>query len=131
MRERVFARALAVSAVTALGAAGVAGAAHASPVPVTATAKAAVTATAKSAKAYDFNGDGYPDLALGSPYGKVGSKTSAGFVTIVYGSKSGPNLKKKQVFSQDSAGVPGAAETGDHFGFSLAAADFDGDGWTD
>ena len=131
MRERVFARALAVSAVTALGAAGWAAAAHASAVPVTAKATAGVTATAKVAKPYDFNGDGYPDVALGSPYGKVGSRSSAGFVTIVYGSKSGPNLNKKQVFSQDSAGIPGAAETGDHFGYSLTSFDYNKDGYAD
>ncbi|HEV7962093.1 MAG TPA: FG-GAP repeat protein [Actinoplanes sp.] len=131
MRQRVFARALAVSAVTALGTAGSAGAAHASAVPVTAKATAGVTATAKVAKPYDFNGDGYPDVALGSPYGKVGSRSSAGFVTIVYGSKSGPNLTKKQVFSQDSAGIPGAAETGDHFGYSLTSFDYNKDGYAD
>ncbi len=125
MRERVFARALAVSAVTALGAMGIAGPAGAVP------GVAAVKAAAGAAKPYDFNGDGYPDLALASPYGKVGTKSSAGFVTIVYGSKTGPNTAKKAVFSQDSSGVPGAAESTDHFGFSVTSFDYDQDGYAD
>jgi hypothetical protein len=124
VRQRVFSRVLAVAAVTALGAAGMAGAVHASAVSIEAKAAA-------GAKAYDFNGDGYPDLALGSPYGKVGSTTSAGFVTIVYGSKTGANTAKKQVFSQSTAGVPGTAEKNDHFGYSLTSLDYDHDGYAD
>lgn len=86
---------------------------------------------AAPAKAYDFNGDGYADLAIGSPNGKVGSKAGAGFVSVVYGSAAGLNTGKKKVFTQNSAGVPGAAEAGDHFGHSLASADFDRDGYAD
>ncbi|GLY88053.1 FG-GAP repeat protein [Actinoallomurus iriomotensis] len=129
MKVRVFSRTLAVTAVTALGAAGVAGTVHASAAP--STAQAAVKAAPAGAKPYDFNGDGYPDLALGSPYGTVGSLTTAGFVTIVYGSASGPNTAKKQVISQDTAGVPGVAEKADHFGFSLTSFDYDEDGYAD
>ncbi|MFB9835788.1 FG-GAP repeat protein [Actinoallomurus acaciae] len=127
MRSSVFSRALAAAAVTAMGAAGTAGVAHASVVSAGTTVKAAAT----GAKPYDFNGDGYPDLALGDPYGKVGSLTSAGFVTIVYGSKSGANTAKKQVISQNTSGVPGAAEKNDHFGYSLVSLDYDRDGYAD
>lgn len=127
MKERFLARALAVSAVTALGAVGLAGAAHASRLPVQAPAAAPL----KVVKSYDFNGDGYPDLALGNPYGAVSGHAAAGFVTIVYGSSSGLNTAKKQVFSQNSTGVPGAAEAYDHFGFSLTSLDFDHDGYAD
>jgi hypothetical protein len=129
VKVRVFSRALAATAVIALGAAGVAGTAHASVVP--GTAKAALKAAPAGAKPYDFNGDGYTDLALGDPYGTVGSHTTAGFVTIVYGSASGPNTAKKQVISQDTSGVPGAAEAADHFGFSLTSLDYDEDGYAD
>ena len=125
MRVRVFSRALAVTTVVALGAAGMAGAAHASAVPSTAKAAAA------GAQPYDFNGDGHTDLALGDPYGAVGGKTTAGFVTIVYGSSSGLNTAKKQVFSQNTTGVPGTAEAADHFGFSLTSLDYDADGYAD
>ncbi|MEV5704074.1 hypothetical protein [Actinoallomurus sp. NPDC052274] len=116
-------RALAVSAITAIGA-GLAGVAHASPLPRAA-------APLKVVRPYDFNGDGYPDLALGNPYGTVSGHAGAGFVTIVYGSSAGLNTGKKQVFSQNSSGVPGAAEAGDHFGYSVASLDYDHDGYAD
>ncbi len=125
MKRRVFARALAVSAVTAMGATGIAGLVHANAAPAT------VKAAAGAAKPYDFNGDGFPDLALGSPYGKVGTHTSAGFVTVVYGAATGPNTAKKTTISQDTAGVPGVAENTDHFGFSLTSFDYDKDGYAD
>ncbi|MGH3389708.1 MAG: FG-GAP-like repeat-containing protein [Actinomadura sp.] len=118
MRSRVFARTVAVAAITALGGLGLAGLAPSA-------------SAVMPPKAFDFNGDGYRDLAIGSPYGKVGTKTSAGFVSVIYGSSSGLNTAKKKVFTQDSAGVPGAAEAYDHFGNSLASADFDGDGYGD
>ncbi|MCW2901616.1 MAG: repeat protein, partial [Streptosporangiaceae bacterium] len=118
MRSRFFARAAAIAAVTALGGLGLAG-----------LSTSALAAT--PAKAYDFNGDGYRDVAVGSPYGKVGTKTSAGFVSVMYGSSKGLDTGKKKVFSQDSTGVPGAAEAYDHFGYSLTSADFDRDGYAD
>ncbi|HEY7485655.1 MAG TPA: FG-GAP-like repeat-containing protein [Streptosporangiaceae bacterium] len=83
------------------------------------------------AKPYDFNGDGFRDVALGSPYGTVGTVANAGFVTILYGSASGTSAAKKQVVSQSSAGVAGSSEAGDHWGYSVASADFDGDGYAD
>jgi FG-GAP repeat len=126
---KIFSRALAVTAATALGAAGVAGAVHASVAP--AKARAAVTAAATGAKPYDFNGDGYPDLALGSPNGRVGSYSGAGFVSITYGSTTGANTKKKVVISQNTSGVPGVAEAGDHFGYALTSFDYDRDGYAD
>ncbi len=87
-------------------------------------------AAAKPAQMGDFNGDGYADLAIGAPNGKVGG-TTGGYVGIVYGSKAGAKTSHHQIISQNSAGVPGAAENGDRFGASLAAADFDGDGYSD
>lgn len=143
MRTRFISRALAATAVTAMGAAGLAGmtgTAHASAVPRTATApaKGAKAGTAKpraaaalGAKPYDFNGDGHPDLALGDPYGTVGTVTTAGFVTIVYGSATGPDTTKKTIISQATTGVPGTPEAGDHFGFSLTSLDYDEDGYAD
>jgi hypothetical protein len=91
----------------------------------------AASAAPDPAKPYDFNGDGYVDLAIGSPYGTVNKKTSAGIVSIIYGSSAGLNTGKKQVFTQDLSWVPGAAEAYDHFGFSLASGDFDQDGFAD
>ncbi|WP_019633597.1 FG-GAP-like repeat-containing protein [Actinomadura atramentaria] len=117
MRSRA---AYALALTAALGASGLAGVALAGP----AQAKAA-------ARPYDFNGDGRRDLAVGSPNGTVGKKKKAGFVTVVYGSKSGLNTTKRQVITQATAGVPGAPEAGDLFGASVTSADFDRDGYAD
>lgn len=86
---------------------------------------------ASMARPYDFNGDGYRDLAIGSPAGVVGGKGGAGFVSVVYGSRGGLNTKRKLILSQNSPGVPGAAEPGDRFGNSVASADFNRDGFAD
>lgn len=117
LRPNVKVRGLAIAAVAALSGLGIIG--LASP------------ASAATAKPYDFNGDGFTDLAIGSPFGTVNSKASAGFVSVIYGSSAGFNTGKKQVFTQDLSWVPGAAEATDHFGYSLASADFDGDGFAD
>jgi hypothetical protein len=92
---------------------------------------AASSAVTVPAKPYDFNGDGFVDLAIGSPYGTVGTQKYAGFVNVIYGSSAGLNTAKHQVFSQSTAGVPGTPETSDHFGYSLASGDFDNDGYAD
>lgn len=69
----------------------------------------------------DFDGDGQADLAVAAPYATVSGRARAGTVTILYGSR------RHEVLSQDSPGVPGAAENGDSFGSALAVGDFDGD----
>ncbi|MEU5522668.1 FG-GAP and VCBS repeat-containing protein [Streptomyces sp. NPDC047860] len=86
----------------------------------------APTAGAAPAKlADDFNGDGYRDLVmLGGTHGKDGR------VTVVYGTSTGPGTRV-QVIHQDSAGVPGAVEEGDQWGFAATSADLDRDGYAD
>jgi hypothetical protein len=121
--SRILALALSAAAVSAVGAAGLVHVAHA-------TARPSALKVA-SPKPYDFNGDGYTDLAFGSPYGKVSGHSSAGFVTIVPGSATGPATSKKKIFSQNTAGVPGSAEAGDHFGMALTSLDVDRDGYAD
>ncbi|MGW1613272.1 FG-GAP and VCBS repeat-containing protein [Streptomyces sp. NPDC002285] len=79
----------------------------------------------------DFNGDGYRDVAIAAPIGKVAGKTGAGYVAVVYGTASGPDTGKRQVISQDTAGIPGVPESGDYFGDRLTTGDLDGDGYTD
>lgn len=123
MISRILALSLSAAAVSAVGATGLANVAHASGRPA--------ALRSAQAKPYDFNGDGYADLAFGSPYGTVSGHTSAGFVTIVPGSATGPNTSKKATFSQNSMGVPGAAETADHFGYALTSFDIDRDGYAD
>lgn len=79
----------------------------------------------------DFNGDGYQDLAVAAPRGKVDGQAQAGYVAVVYGSAKGLDLTHKQVLSQNTPGIPGAAETNDDYGDGLAAGDLDGDGYAD
>ncbi|MER5402257.1 FG-GAP-like repeat-containing protein [Streptomyces sp. NPDC002599] len=79
----------------------------------------------------DFNGDGYTDIAVAAPWGTVGGYARAGYVSVVYGSSTGLDTKHRQLISQNTAGIPGAAETNDFFGWGLSHGDLDGDGYTD
>jgi hypothetical protein len=85
----------------------------------------------------DFNGDDYDDLAVGTPYEDFpGGYDSAGTVQIFFGSGDGlVDLDVDAIFPQEIyAGTPGvdnALEAGDLFGFSLAAAEMNGDEFDD
>lgn len=79
----------------------------------------------------DFNGDGFDDLAVGVPFEDFPAKIDAGAVNIFYGSEDGITTKGALFLHQDTQGVEDAAESGDQFGFSLAAGDFNGDGIDD
>ncbi|MCB9377587.1 MAG: FG-GAP repeat protein [Holophagales bacterium] len=79
----------------------------------------------------DFDGDSYEDLAVGTPYEGIGAVDSAGAVQILRGSSGGITATGNQLWAQDSPGVFGEPESGDWFGWALAAADFDGDGFDD
>ncbi|MET7677086.1 FG-GAP-like repeat-containing protein [Streptomyces seoulensis] len=86
---------------------------------------------APSRLSVDFNGDGYLDIALSAQGHDVGNARQAGAVVVLYGSASGVSAARRSVITQNSAGVPGTAETGDLFGAGLAAGDLDGDGYSD
>jgi len=79
----------------------------------------------------DFDRDGYDDLAIGVPWEDHGARVDSGIVAVVYGSATGLDTGRVQDWHQDVAGVPGIDEAYDNFGQSLAAADFDGDGYDD
>lgn len=72
----------------------------------------------------DFNGDDFDDLAVGVPAEDV-SAENAGAVNLIYGSAEGLTEVGDQLLTQ------GNPEEFDHFGRSLAAGDFDGDGIDD
>jgi hypothetical protein len=78
----------------------------------------------------DFNGDGYRDSAIAAPGGTV-EGVRAGYVAVVYGSPAGLDLRKRQIINQATADVPDEPEVGDGFGSSVAAGDFNGDGFAD
>lgn len=90
-------------------------------------------AAPRAAMPFDFDGDGYADLAVGVPGEDLGSravKRDAGSVQVLYGSSRGPTARD-QLWTQDSRGIKGAAERGDMFGEVLASGDFDADGYAD
>jgi hypothetical protein len=79
----------------------------------------------------DFDGDGYADLAVGVRGEDVGELASAGATAILYGGSGGLAAAGSQLWHQNSSGLPGEAEPNDGFGWTLAAADFDDDGFVD
>lgn len=80
----------------------------------------------------DFNGDGYDDLAIGSPRESIAGKTDAGAINVIYGSaENGLHSKGNQFFHQNSKNILGRVESYDYFGNTLASGDFNGDGIDD
>jgi FG-GAP repeat len=70
----------------------------------------------------DFNINGVADLAVGAPFETGGGDFLAGAVSAVPGSAGGL-VAGGLLFTQDSQGVPSAAEPEDLFGWALAAGD--------
>ncbi|WP_371539673.1 VCBS repeat-containing protein [Streptomyces sp. NBC_00466] len=125
-------RALGAGVAIAVAVVSAAVAAPASQAASPSSIRAAQSAPAAGAvKKADFNGDGYADIAVTAPSATVDGKKGAGYVGVMYGSKSGVNKASKQVISQNTEGVPDSAESGDAFGSAIASADLDGDGYTD
>lgn len=80
----------------------------------------------------NFDGNGYDDLAIGIPYTEVGGDAAAGAVEVLYGRSAGILPLGDELITQDIAGfVASPVEPADHFGFSLAAGDYNGDGVDD
>jgi FG-GAP repeat len=64
----------------------------------------------------DFNDDGFADVAAAAPLEDVGTVSQAGAVSVLQGSGAGLTGTGGRLFTQDSPGVPGTAETFDLFG---------------
>ncbi|MGC0338523.1 FG-GAP-like repeat-containing protein [Streptomyces sp. SLBN-8D4] len=79
----------------------------------------------------DVNNDGYADVAVGSPGERLGDKQGAGMVNVLYGGRGGLTGTGAQGFTQDTDGVPGAAEASDNFGRSVSLHDINGNGYAD
>jgi FG-GAP repeat/Trypsin len=74
----------------------------------------------------DFNNDSRDDLAVGFPGNQIEGNQRSGSINIYFGSETG--LEFYQTLDQSNLGMN---ETGDLFGTSLAAGDFDDDGIED
>ncbi|AMW11877.1 hypothetical protein A4E84_21670 [Streptomyces qaidamensis] len=99
--------------------------------PLALTLSAPAAHAVPAAAPYDFNGDGRTDLAIGAPGATVAGQARAGAVSVVYGSTSGPKSSTRTLLTQNTAGMPGAAEADDAFGSALASADLNTDGYAD
>ncbi|MEV8534754.1 FG-GAP-like repeat-containing protein [Streptomyces sp. NPDC051211] len=101
--------------------------------PAAAAAPTAPTAPAKpvAKDAADFNGDGYPDLAIGAHTATVDGVARAGAVTVAYGSATGLKYDTAAVISQATPGVPGDPAQDGKWREPAAHGDFDGDGYDD
>ena len=64
----------------------------------------------------DFNHDGFADLVAAAPTEDVGAVQKAGAVSVLSGSGGGLTASGGRLFTQNSPGVPGTAETFDQFG---------------
>jgi hypothetical protein len=64
----------------------------------------------------DFNHDGFADLAAAAPTEDVGTVQKAGAISVLPGSAGGLTSTGGLLFTQNSPGVPGTAETFDQFG---------------
>jgi hypothetical protein len=112
-------------------AAGIAVVAGALAVPAVNAATEDTAATTPSTKRLhdDFNGDGYPDLAIGAPGTTVNGQAKAGAVSVLYGSAGGLSTSRKQVLKWP--GIPDSEAQEGGYGTSLQSADLDGDGYAD
>ncbi|MBA4860978.1 FG-GAP repeat protein [Streptomyces sp. PSKA54] len=98
-----------------------------------------LTAGSKVAGGYDaviadVDKDGYGDIVTGNFMEKSTSEPNGGLggaVTVTYGASTGLSSRTPVRINQDTTGVPGTAEKGDAFGWSLAAGDVNGDGFAD
>lgn len=77
--------------------------------------------------AADVSENGRAELIVGVPGEGVGGNPDAGAVNVMYG-RSGGLSSVDDLWTQDTRGIKGVAEAADHFGASLAVADFNRDG---
>jgi hypothetical protein len=74
--------------------------------------------------AYDFDGDGRQEIAIGLPGYQTAGVPDAGAVVVLHGASY-------TLLTRDTPGVPGVPYGDDALGSALAGADFDADGYGD
>ncbi|MFJ5549926.1 FG-GAP and VCBS repeat-containing protein [Streptomyces sp. NPDC093225] len=122
--------AAAACAATALAVTGAA-TATAGAAPAQVTAHAATAPVAATPRTADYNGDGYPDLAVSAHTATVGGIKRAGAIAVAYGSPKGLRYDTATVVSEASEGVPGDPVENGRWRENTAFGDLDGDGYDD
>ncbi|MEU1536783.1 FG-GAP-like repeat-containing protein [Actinacidiphila glaucinigra] len=83
----------------------------------------------------DYNLDGYADVLTGLPGKDITrsgvSRTDAGSVLLLRGSSTGLTGSSALSYSQDTSGIAGDTESGDHFGSAVVLQDLSGWGRAD
>ncbi|WP_448320767.1 FG-GAP and VCBS repeat-containing protein [Streptomyces sp. CO7] len=81
----------------------------------------------------DVDGDGHTDLLVfGDRHVEYDRFPTAGRLTVVYGAQGGIGTGRKTVtLDQETPGIPGDSQHGDHFGAGAGTGDVTGDGHPD
>lgn len=94
---------------------------------------AAAPAPPRAAAPFDFNGDGWRDLAIGAPGEVVANRDGvflheAGQVHVLFGTRDGVSRRDVLVNADRGSGFANDPMAGAAFGSTITSADFDADG---
>jgi hypothetical protein len=79
----------------------------------------------------DFDQDGFDDVAVGIRREDIGSIADVGSVQVFFGSANGLTAVRDRFLDRSVLAAAGPPEQFDRFGETVAAGDFNGDGWPD